>query len=84
MNISNNQPVCVAEWIARPLNLPEVCGSGPFWSELALRIHYAQATLHAGDGASTLALKTMDRVNLRPNRKYQWLHEMVTCHHKNF
>ena len=53
-----SQPTGVAEWIAHPIDMSEVCGLGTAWPVLTLRIHFAQGTSNAGDGASTLALKT--------------------------
>ena len=47
-------------------------------SHLTPRIHYAQVTEGAGDGASTLALKHMGWVNWSPQTEsLQWLHKMV-------
>ena len=64
-------------WLAHHTNVKN-------WDQLlawAIRvasiIHYAQATESTGDGASTLALKPMGRINQIQNREYQWLHKMV-------
>ena len=62
-------PAGVAEWIARLLHMCQVRGSRSSLGELALRIHYAQVTLSAGDSASTLYLKPICRVNQIPRRR---------------
>ena len=40
----------------------------PAWPQLTPMIHYTQATSSTGDGASTLALKPMGRVNRSPKQ----------------
>ena len=52
------------------------------WPESTQKIHYVQATEHADDGASTLALKPMAGSTEVRNRQYQRLHKMVTYHYK--
>ena len=57
------------------ISIPRCKMGTRYWSgqsELTPRIHYVQVTESTGNGASTLALKSMARVNRSPKRESSW------------
>ena len=69
---SNLQAVLEMSQSSGSLTIPRGRIGTRSWSgqqELALRIHYAQVKESAGDGASTMALKSMGRGNQSPKQR---------------
>ena len=70
--MGSNLPVTLDGHSSGSLTIPRCkIGTSPWpgQPELTQRIHYVQASESTGDGASTLALKPMGRVNGSPKQR---------------